>query len=66
VRYPELDLHGLWKLPLAVAGLFAVLGFNLVILPVLVPPMITVSGEQIRYSGAIREAASEPRRGVSQ
>jgi hypothetical protein len=50
VRYPELDLHGLWKMPLAVASLFAVLGFNLVILPVLVPPTITVSGEQIRYS----------------
>jgi hypothetical protein len=50
VRYPELDLHGLWKMPLAVTGTFVVLGFNLIILPVMVPPTITVSSKEIRYS----------------
>ncbi len=49
-KYPELDLTGLWLTPLAVVGLFACLGFNLVLVPILIPPHITVTGEGIRCS----------------
>jgi hypothetical protein len=31
--YPDLDLHGLWRMPFAALGLSGVLGFNLVLLP---------------------------------
>ena len=53
-RYPELDLDEFRNMPVAVAGLFVdqfvVLGVKLIFLPVLVPPAITVSGKEIRYS----------------
>ena len=48
--YPDLDLHGLWRMPFAVLGLPIVLGFNLVLLPYLIPPRATVSSEEIRHS----------------
>jgi len=50
VKYPELDLYWLWKMPFAVAGMFVLIGFQAIILPVLACPIMTVSEKEIRYS----------------
>lgn len=47
---PDLDLHGLWRLPLGLVGLAAGLGFNLFFLLILIPPHLTVSSDELRYS----------------
>jgi hypothetical protein len=49
-KFPDLELYELWKMPLAVVGLFVAMGFNLILLPILIPPRFTVTGEEIRYS----------------
>ena len=48
--YPELDFSGLWRLPVAFVGLIGLLVFNVIVLPVLIPPRVRVSREAIRCS----------------
>ncbi len=47
--YPAMDWRPLlWMLP-AIPGLFAVLGFQILIVPLLIPPTVTIKGETIQY-----------------
>lgn len=47
--YPALDWRPLLMMLVAVPGLFAAMGFNILIVPLLIPPNITIKHETIRY-----------------
>ena len=51
VLYPEVELlRWLWPLPFLVVAMFVWFGFNGIYLPVLIPPLIRVSDDEVRYS----------------
>jgi hypothetical protein len=56
VMCPEVELlRWLWPLPFLVVAMFLWFGFAGIYLPVLIPPLITVSGDEIRYSHGDQE-----------
>ena len=57
--YPALDLRPLWMMLPAIPALFALIAFNTLVVPVLIPPTVTIEGETIRYAheGGSRWAA---------
>ncbi len=51
VAYSEVQLlRWVWPLPFLVVAMFVWSGFSLICLPVLLPPLITVTGGEVRYS----------------
>jgi hypothetical protein len=47
--YPDLGMDWLWRLPVMLFGVIVVMGIEMIVLPLLIPPRFTVSNGELRY-----------------